>query len=35
MSTDEFWQIIESSRATTQEEQIELFRGQLQLISAQ
>jgi hypothetical protein len=33
MSTDRFWRIIESTRAATQEEQLKLFRDQLQLLS--
>lgn len=35
MSTDQFWQIIEASRGSKQEEQLELFKVQLQQLSPQ
>ena len=35
MNTDHFWQIIEATRAATQEEQLELFRSRLERLSLQ
>ena len=35
MTSEQFWQIIEATQAPKQEEQLELFKGQLQRFSAQ
>src|SRR6266542_2037789 len=35
MNTEQFWKLIESTRATTQEEQLERFKRELQCLTAE